>query len=87
MSNIVILLLIWLACGLIIGGLVMAADWKPTQWRWYWLLTLAIGAGVLGGLLGSWLFGPLFGTPIALWITVLFTCAPKLVVVKLSMSP
>jgi hypothetical protein len=69
-----LLSLIWLALGLVVGALGLAARLRPSSWgRWGWLMLLGVGAlgGLLGGWLGTLLFGKLFGTPVALWVAVL----------------
>ena len=75
------LVLIWAGLGLLVGGLTLAARLNPAGWgrySWLWLLILALGAALAGGLLGFWLFGRLFSTATALWLTVLITCVPGL---------
>ena len=69
-----ILSLFWLALGLLIGALGLAARLRPASWgRWGWLMLLGVGAlaALLGGLLGSFLYSKLFGTPSALWFSIL----------------
>ncbi len=69
-----ILSLIWLALGLIVGALALAARLRPAAWgRWGWLWLLGVGAlaALLGGWLGMLLFSKLFGTPTALWVAIL----------------
>lgn len=76
---IVYLILTWTVVGIIVGGLALAARFKPVAWGkygWFWLLALGLGSALLGGLLGFWLVGRLFSTAAALWIAVLATCAP-----------
>jgi ABC-type molybdate transport system permease subunit len=74
--------LLWLALGLVVGALALAAKLRPTAWgRRGWLLLLAVGAlsGLLGGWLGALLLGKMFGTPEALWIAILAVALPSLV--------
>lgn len=74
--------LIWLALGLVVGALGLAARLRPSWWgRRGWLLLPGVGAlgGLLGGWLGTLLFGKLFGTPAALWVAVLAVFLPWLV--------
>ncbi|HEY7348498.1 MAG TPA: hypothetical protein VH599_09315 [Ktedonobacterales bacterium] len=69
-----LLSLVWLALGVIVGALALAARMRPALWgRWGWLLVLALGAlaGLLGGWVGTLLLSKLFGTPTALWVAVL----------------
>ncbi|HEY3992594.1 MAG TPA: hypothetical protein VGM01_06895 [Ktedonobacteraceae bacterium] len=73
------LFLIWAVLGLVIGVLALAAHLVPSAWRtygWLKLPTLGLGAALLGGLLGFWLFGRLFSSASALWIAVLAVCIP-----------
>jgi hypothetical protein len=72
---------IWLGLGLLVGLLGLAARLKPVSWGKagpIWLLALGVGAALLGGLLGTWLLGRLFASPLALWVAVLAVCAPWL---------
>lgn len=68
----------WAALGILTSALALAARLKPTNWSWLWMLALGFGSALFGGLIGLWLFGPLFSTPAALWIAVLGSCAPWL---------
>lgn len=75
------LILTWAVLGAIVGALALAARFKPAAWGKagrLWLPALGIGAALLGGLLGFWLFGRPFSTAAALWIAVLASCAPWL---------
>lgn len=72
------LVLIWAGLGLIAGALALAARLKPANWSKYALLALGLGAALLGGLLGLWLFGRLFSSAAALWIAILALCVPGL---------
>jgi hypothetical protein len=77
----VYLITTWIVFGLLVGALALAARFKPASWNTYgWPQMLALGAGsaLLGGLLGFWLAGRLFSTPVALWLAVLATSAPWL---------
>ncbi len=68
------LIFLWLALGLVIGALGLAARLRPAAWgRWNWLLLPGVGllAALLGGMLGTWLLGRLYGTLTALWVAVL----------------
>lgn len=78
----VLLSLIWLALGVVLGGLALAARLRPASWgRRAWLIVLGVGAlaGLLGGWIGALLLGRLFGTPVALWVAVLAVFLPWLV--------
>jgi hypothetical protein len=69
-----ILSLFWLFVGLIIGALANAAGLRPVVWvRGGRLSMLGLGAlvALLGGWLGTWLFGALFATATAIWVAVL----------------
>ncbi len=70
----VLLSLIWLALGVLVGGLALAARLRPAAWgRWGWLALLGVGAlaALLGGWVGALLLGTLFGTTTALWVAIL----------------
>ncbi|MGH2508703.1 MAG: hypothetical protein ACRDHZ_15060 [Ktedonobacteraceae bacterium] len=78
-----ILTIIWAVLGSIIGALALAAHLKPTNWGrsgWCWMLALGLGSALLGGLIGLWLFGRLFSTAMGLWIAVLGSCTPWLLI-------
>jgi hypothetical protein len=65
--------------GVIVGVLALGARLKPITWGRtgrLWLLLLALGASLLGGLLGLWLFGRLFSAAVALWCAVVVVCVP-----------
>jgi len=77
-----ILSLIWLALGVVMGALALAARLRPAVWgRLGWVLLLGVGAlaALLGGWLGALLLGRLFGTPAALWVAILAVFLPWLV--------
>ncbi len=74
-----ILSLVWVALGLVVGALALAARLRPASWgRRGWLLLLGVGmlAALLGGWIGALLLSKLFGTPMALWVAILavFLC-------------
>lgn len=74
--------LIWLALGVLMGVLALAARLRPASWgRQGWLLLLGVGAlaALLGGWIGALLLGRLFGTPTALWVGILAVVLPWLV--------
>ena len=65
---------LWVGLGLLIGALANAAQLRPATWgRGGWLAMLGLGAlvALLGGWLGTWVFGALFATATTLWIAVL----------------
>jgi hypothetical protein len=73
------LVLTWAILGLIVGLLALGARLKPIAWSRtgrLWLLLLALGASLLGGLFGLWLFGRLFSAAAALWWAVVVVCVP-----------
>lgn len=77
-----ILSLIWLALGVLMAALALAARLCPAVWgRRGWLLLLGVGAlaALLGGWMGALLLGRLFGTPTALWVAILAVVLPWLV--------
>ena len=79
-----ILSLLWVVLGLLIGALANGAKLCPAAWgRRGWLAMLGLGAlaALLGGWLGTWVFGALFATANALWIAVLgVALLPRLIV-------
>jgi len=69
-----ILSLFWLLIGLFIGALAIAAKLRPAAWvsgGRLAMLGLGMLTALLGGWLGTWLFGPLFATATAVWVAVL----------------
>jgi uncharacterized membrane protein len=69
-----ILSLFWLLIGLFIGALAIAAKLRPAAWvsgGRLAMLSLGALAALLGGWLGTWLFGSLFATATAVWVAVL----------------
>ena len=72
---------LWLALGVVVGALALAARLRPAAWgRQGWLMLLGVGAlaALLGGWLGTLLLGKMFGTPEALWIAILAVVLPRL---------
>lgn len=70
--------LIWLGIGMLVGALALGARLRPAAWgRYGWLVLLAVAAaaGLIGGWLGTLVFGRYFGTATALWIAVLVVAA------------
>jgi hypothetical protein len=77
-----LLSLVWLALGLLAGGLALAARLRPASWgRWGWLMLLGLGAlaALLGGWIGALVLSTLFGTPAALWVAIVAVFLPWLV--------
>ena len=78
-----LLVVIWLALGVLAGALANAARLRPAAWgRRGWLAMMGLGAGsaLVGGWLGVLLFGPFSGTGAALWVAVLGVVAgPRLI--------
>ncbi|HEY7355736.1 MAG TPA: hypothetical protein VH590_04685 [Ktedonobacterales bacterium] len=77
-----VLSLIWLALGVLMAALALAARLRPAAWGSRgWLLLLGVGAlaALLGGWIGTLLLGRLFGTPTALWVAILAVALPWLV--------
>jgi hypothetical protein len=77
-----LLSLIWLALGVAVGALALAARLRPASWgRRGWLMLPGLGAlsALLGGWLGMLLLSKLFGTPAALWVAVLAVFLPWLI--------
>ena len=69
--------LFWVLLGLAFGVLAQAArlgfSARGMALRQGWLVTLVVGAALslVGGWLGTWLLGRLYGTPTALWVGIL----------------
>lgn len=74
-----ILSLAWLAGGALVGLLVRVAALPPARHRARWPLWRYVLVGALAALIGGWLgtliFGSLFGSPTAVWVGVLVTAA------------
>jgi hypothetical protein len=70
---ILILSFLWLLVGVLIGVLANAAKLRPAWVRGGRVGMLGLGAllALLGGLVGTLLFGTLFATATAIWISVL----------------
>ena len=79
-----ILSLLWLVLGLLIGLLANAARLRPAAWvRGGHLRMLGLGAlvALLGGWLGTLVFGALFATATAVWVGVLgVALVPRVIV-------
>jgi len=73
----------WLLIGLFVGGLANVAGLRAVVWVYDGRVSmLALGglAALLGGCLGTWVFGSLFGTAMAVWIAVLgVVVVPRLI--------
>lgn len=72
-----VLSLVWLAGGVLVGGLAILAAIAPGVWwrsqrrsRWS-MVGLGALAAVGGGWLGTLLFGRFFGSAMAAWVAVL----------------
>lgn len=65
---------IWLIGGIIMGALAhgarlsLHARWRALPHSGWLMLGLGALAALVGGALGTWLSGPLFGWPWALWV-------------------
>ena len=82
--------LAWLVGGAIVGGLAWLAALRPplrAGSRW-WTLRTSLLVGALSGLIGGWmgtaLFGRFFGSPTAAWVAVVVVVASPWVVARLS---
>lgn len=65
--------LIWLAIGLVVGALGVAARLTPARWqrrRWLALPALGAVAALAGGWLGTLLLGHIFASFVAIWLSV-----------------
>lgn len=68
-----ILSLIWLALGVVIGGVALVARLAPNRWgRLGWLALLALGgvAALAGGWLGSMLLDRIEASLVAIWVSI-----------------
>lgn len=63
-----LLSIFWLLMGLLIGILANAGRLQTVVWVHDGLGALA---ALLGGWLGTWVFGSLFGTATAVWVSVM----------------
>ena len=66
--------LLWIVIGLLIGALAVAGRVSPAKWlRSAWPLLLATGVSfaLLGGWLGTIVYGRFFGTAAAVWVATL----------------
>jgi len=66
--------LLWLAIGLLIGGLGWLAQCAPSSWSrlaWIWLPVLGAVVACGAGWLSVLLLGNLLSTMLTLWVTVL----------------
>jgi len=66
--------LLWIVIGLLIGALAVAGQVIPVKRRSFaWPLLLAIGvpSALLGGWLGTIVYGRFFGTATAVWVATL----------------
>ena len=65
---------LWLGLGILLGALANGARLRAGVWgRWGWAVLLGVGAlaTLVGGWMGTLIWGRLFGTPTALWVGVL----------------
>jgi len=70
----VTLSILWILLGTAIGALAIAARLRPSRWGpsgWRILLLIGAIAGLIGGWLGTLIYGRFFGTATSVWIAVL----------------
>lgn len=70
--------LFWLGIGVVVGALALGARLRPAAWGrrgWIVVLGIAAAAALVGGWLGTLVFGRYFGTATALWVSVLVAAA------------
>src|SRR5260370_27185292 len=73
--------LVWLLFGLLAGTLGNAARWGlgahglGGQYAVWATIGLGVAAGLVGGLIGWFVFGRFFATPTALWVAMLAVTA------------
>jgi hypothetical protein len=74
--------LAWVVCGAVIGLIATAARITPGAWSAPWRLALlGAGAALLGGWLGTLVWGSIFATSAALWVAVVgVVVVPRLAV-------
>jgi len=81
-----VLALVWVVVGLVVGALALGAGLRPRTWGqrgWLGMLGVGVAAALVGGVLGSLLFGRFFSTAVALWISVVAVAlAPRLVLLR-----
>lgn len=84
-----VLALVWVAVGLVVGALALAAGLRPPMWGargWLGVLGVGIGSALVGGTLGTLLFGRFFSTAVALWIAIVavvaLALAPRLAALR-----
>ncbi len=78
--------LFWLALGVLVGAIGLAARLRPPSWALHGhqrVLGLGALSALLGGWLGAFLFGRYIGTAMALWIAVGVVAATPWVVMRL----
>jgi hypothetical protein len=75
--------ILWILLGTAVGALSIAARLQPSRWGprgWRILLLIGAVAGLVGGWLGTLLYGRFFGTATSAWIAVLCVVLIPLVV-------
>ena len=84
-----VLALGWVAVGLVVGAVALGAGLRPPMWGargWLGVLGMGIGAALVGGTLGTLLFGRFFSTAVALWIAIVavvaLALAPRLAALR-----
>jgi hypothetical protein len=76
-----VLALGWVAVGLVVGAVALAAGLRPPMWGargWLGVLGMGIGAALVGGALGTLLFGRFFSAAVALCIAIVAVVAVAL---------
>ena len=66
--------LLWLVLGGLVGSLALAASVRlarPKHYGWAILVLVGAVAGLVGGWLGTLIYGRFFGTATAAWVAVL----------------
>ncbi len=66
--------LLWIVIGLLIGALAVAGRVTPARSRssaWPLLLAIGVPSALVGGWLGTIVYGRFFGTAAAVWIATL----------------
>lgn len=82
-----LLVLFWLVEGAVVGLLALGARLRPPSWGprgRLILLGIGCGAALVGGLIGTLLFGRLQSPATALWVAVVAVVAAPLVSARLA---
>ena len=82
-----ILVLLWIVFGLLVGLLAGGARLRPQSWGprgRYIMFGLSVGGALLGGIIGTWLFGDFYSIAMALWTSVLVVAIGPWLILRFS---